>query len=51
MRGGGQVREKEKTRQKFPLMSPEEGAGGGWFVKEKGFFSGVAKELGVGWGA
>lgn len=33
---GGRVREKEETRQKFAIMSVEEGAGG-WCVEERGF--------------
>lgn len=33
--GGGRVRGKEETRQKFAIMSVEEGAGG-WCVEEKG---------------
>lgn len=33
---GGRVREKEETRQKFAIMSVEEGAGG-WCVEERVF--------------
>lgn len=33
---GGRVREKEETRQKFPIMSVEEGAGG-WRGEERAF--------------
>lgn len=33
---GGWVREKEETRQKFAIMSVEEGASG-WCVEERGY--------------
>ena len=43
---GGRVREKAETRQKFAIMSVEEGAGG-WCVEERGFFWVVEKWEGV----
>lgn len=36
---GGRVRGKEEARQKFAIMSVEEGADG-WCVEEKGFLGG-----------